>query len=316
MLSVFAWAIMGDTGHVIEVDGLIKEFKGFRALGPVSFTVKAGATGLLGPNGAGKTTLIKALLGLVDPTSGGAKVFGKDIVHNRLDVRQRVGYMPERDAYIPNMTGVQYVSYAGQLAGLPRAAAMQRSHEVLNFVAMGEERYRLVDTYSAGMRQKVKLAQALVHDPELLFLDEPTNGLDPRGRDEMLNLIRDISQRHGISVILSSHLLPDVEFVCPDVIVLNRGQTVAQGSLSELQQAQGDAWMVRIKGRPEAFVQALKKAKMRVFDQEGLWRVEGKGDGANRILAAADAAGVQVRQVTPKRSSLEDLFMDLVEREA
>ncbi len=300
---------------VVEVRDLVKEFGGFRALGPVSFTMGGGATGLLGPNGAGKTTLLKTLLGLVAPTAGDGRVLGLDITTDRLAVRQRIGYMPERDAYIPNLTGVQYVAFAGELAGLPRAAAMQRAHEVLNYVGLEEERYRLVDTYSTGMRQKAKFAQAIVHDPKLLFLDEPTNGLDPRGRDEMLDLILDVSQRHGIAVVLSSHVLPDVERVCSRVVVLNHGQVLAQGSLEELQRADENVWLVRVKGDPAPLARQLRAHGVRLKAEPSgfLHAVSARPVGAEAILAASVRAGVQVRHLAPKRSTLEELFLGLVE---
>jgi ABC-2 type transport system ATP-binding protein len=299
---------------VVAVRDLVKNYKAFRALGPVSFSIGPGATGLLGPNGAGKTTLLKTLLGLVTPSRGSARVLGRDIVGDRLGIRQRIGYMPERDAYVTNLSGVRYVAFMGELAGLPAADAMQRAHEVLNYVGMEEERYRLVDTYSTGMRQKAKLAQALVHDPQLLFLDEPTNGLDPKGRDDMLALIKDITQRHGISVVLSSHLLPDVEAVCRNVVVMNKGAVVAQGGLKALQEVDGREWVVRIKGDEAAFTKALTRRKGRVArdDHHLKVRLEGKAE-SDLIFEAAREANVQIRHFMPKRSSLEELFMDLVE---
>ena len=169
--------------------------------------------------------MIKALLGFVAPDTGEMRVLGLDVAAvARWRSARRIGYMPENDAHIPGMNAVSFVAYCGELAGLPRADAMQRAHEVLYYVGLGEARYRNVETYSTGMKQRIKLAQALVHDPDLLFLDEPTNGMDPKGRDEMLELIRDIAHNKGINLILSSHLLPDVEYTCDHVVVHRQGR--------------------------------------------------------------------------------------------
>src|SRR6476619_5266734 len=191
------------------------------ALREVSAAFPSGAVGLLGPNGAGKSTMIKSLLGFL-------------VADSPLDIRARIGYMPETDGHIPGMNAVSFVAYCGELAGLPRVDAMQRAHEVLFYVGLGEARYRNVETYSTGMKQRIKLAQALVHDPDLLFLDEPTNGMDPKGRDEMLELIRDLAHNKGVNLILSSHLLPDVEYTCDRVVVMDKGRIAAQGPIAEL----------------------------------------------------------------------------------
>src|SRR5213592_2070503 len=204
------------------------------ALREVTSSFAAGAVGLLGPNGAGKSTMIKALLGFVVPARGRMRVLGFDVAESPLDIRARIGYMPESDSHIPGMNAVSFVAYCGELAGLPRVDAMQRAHEVLFYVGLGEARYRNVETYSTGMKQRIKLAQALVHDPDLLFLDEPTNGMDPKGREEMLALILDIARNKGINVILSSHLLPDVEQTCEHVVVLDKGAVATQGRIEGL----------------------------------------------------------------------------------
>src|SRR4029079_5844264 len=174
-------------------------------------------------NGAGKSTMLKALLGLLEAESGRIRVLDLDVASHPLDVRSRIGYMPENDAQIPGMTAVAFVAYCGELSGLSAADAMQRAHEVLYYVGLGEARYRQVETYSTGMKQRIKLAQALVHDPDLLLLDEPTNGMDPQGREEMLALIRDLAHAKHINLILSSYVMPDVESVCDDVVVMNQG---------------------------------------------------------------------------------------------
>lgn len=301
---------------VVETRDLVKDYGKLRALGPVSVKVPAGAVGLLGPNGAGKTTFIKTLLGLIPITAGSARVLGLDARHRSLDIRQRIGFMPERDAQIINMTGFQYVAFAGEMAGLPRRDAIQRSHEILNYVGLGEERYRPVETYSAGMRQRAKLAQAIVHDPKFVFLDEPTNGLDPRGRSEMLDLIRDLAYKRHISVILSSHLLPDVEYVCRDVVVLKAGKVVAQGNIEALKRRNLAHYEVRVKGDPRAYLRVLnaRYGLKPVVGDGGLIQVElSRGRDAGVLLRAATEAGVQLRHLVPERSTLEDVFLESVE---
>src|SRR6186713_445245 len=199
---------------VVQLDGVTVIYGKNQALKNVTARFARGAVGLLGPNGAGKSTMLKSLLGFVKPDRGRMTVLGLDVATSPLEIRARIGYMPENDSHIPGMTAVAFVGYCGELAGLRPVDAIQRAHEVLYYVGLGEARYRNVETYSTGMKQRIKLAQALVHDPDLLLLDEPTNGMDPKGRDEMLVLIRDISTRRGMSLILCSHLLHDVERVC------------------------------------------------------------------------------------------------------
>ena len=225
---------MSAAAAIIELSKLSVRYGVRTVLDGLDATVAGGAVGLLGPNGAGKSTLIKTLLGLLPAAAGHAKVLGEDVATHAFKLRRRVGYMPERDAAFPGLTGFQAVFYAGRLCGMPEADARRRAHEVLLFAGLEEARYREVSTYSTGMRQRVKLAQSLVHDPDLLFLDEPTNGLDPKGRREMLDLIRELAHRKGIHVVLSSHLLRDVEEVCHSVVVLQGGKLVRHEQLSTL----------------------------------------------------------------------------------
>ena len=210
-------------GPVVQCDNVTVRYGKNAALREVTTSFQPGAIGLLGPNGAGKSTLLKTLLGFLKPETGKMTVLGLDVATSPLEIRAALGYMPESDAHIPGMNAVSFVAYCGQLAGLPAADAMQRAHEVLYYVGLGEARYRNLETYSTGMKQRIKLAQALVHDPDLLFLDEPTNGMDPKGRDEMLELIRDLAHNKGVNLILSSHLLPDVEYTCDHVVVIDKG---------------------------------------------------------------------------------------------
>ncbi len=285
------------------------------ALRDVTATFPKGAVGLLGPNGAGKSTMLKSLLGFVAPTSGTLEVLGMNVAARPLDVRAKLGYMPESDGHIPGMNAVTFVAYCGRLAGLPKADAIQRAHEVLYYVGLGEARYRNVETYSTGMKQRIKLAQALVHDPDLLFLDEPTNGMDPKGRDEMLELIRDLAHNKGMDLILSSHLLPDVEFTCDHVVVLDKGAIATAGPIAALKGPAGRVYEVRVKGPLPAFVAALGAAGLEAKEtDEDVMRVFvpgelGKpGDDQRRICELALASQVQVRHLRPSIPTLEDVF--------
>src|SRR5205807_5112660 len=228
-------------------------YKQVTALRQRSVSVAPGAVGLLGPNGAGKTTLVRTLLGLIPRDQGGGEVLGMDVRSRRLDIRQAVGFAPEDECLFPGVSGIESVAYAGELCGMSWKDAMQRAHEVLNYVGLGEARYRPVESYSTGMKQRLKLASAIVHDPKLLILDEPTNGMDPAGREEMLELARDLTRNKGLSLLFSSHLLPDVEAVCDHVLVLGRGSLLAQGSIQELKQTHVRGFEVRVKVDAERF---------------------------------------------------------------
>ena len=234
---------------LVEFQDLAVSYGLVQALAGVSGAFPPGPTGLLGPNGAGKTTLLKTLLGFLSPDRGRMTAFGLDPVKQPLEVRRRIGYMPEVDCHLPGMTASPFVAFAGELSGLPRDEAISRGHEVLYYVGLGEARYRNVDTYSTGMKQRAKLAQALVHDPDLLLLDEPTNGLDPQGREEMLALIADVAARRQMSLVLCSHLLRDVERVCESVIVMNQGQGGGGGHDPRADRAQAPGLRRALQGR-------------------------------------------------------------------
>ncbi len=296
---------------VIEIKDLSVRFGSVQALAGLSLSLAGGAIGLLGPNGAGKTTLIKTLLGLVKPSAGAASVLGLDARTEERRIRQRIGYMPERDCHIPGMNAVNFVAYAGQLTGMRRQDAFKRAHEVLFYVGLDEARYRNVETYSTGMRQRIKLAQALVHDPRLVFLDEPTNGMDPKGREEMLGLVKDIAVNKGIHVMFSSHLLPDVEAVCERVVVLSRGKVLSEGEIATMKAGAGDAFVVRVKGDQERFLKQLAAQGHSATEQEnGLSRVVlSNGVGSEVLFRAARESGVQIRHLTPEQLSLEDVFL-------
>ena len=307
---------------VVQLEGVTVIYGKNQALKNVTARFARGPVGLLGPNGAGKSTMLKALLGFVKPDHGRMSVLGMDVAERPLEIRARIGYMPESDAHIPGMNAVSFVAYCGQLAGLPAVDAMQRAHEVLYYVGLGEARYRNIETYSTGMKQRIKLAQALVHDPDLLFLDEPTNGMDPKGRDEMLELVRDLGHNKNVALILSSHLLPDVEFTCDDVVVMDKGQVAAQGPIDELKGPAGRVFELRIKGPLPAFVEVLRAAGMechatdedvmRVFVPAG--RNAGERD-QRAIFALAAGHGVQVRHLRPSVPTLEDVFAKAVGEE-
>jgi ABC-2 type transport system ATP-binding protein len=284
------------------------------ALSDVSAKFPEGAVGLLGPNGAGKSTMLKALLGLLRPDTGRIDVLNLDVATKALEIRARVGYMPENDAHIPGMTAVSFVAYCAELSGLPSADAMQRAHEVLYYVGLGEARYRNVETYSTGMKQRIKLAQALVHDPDLLLLDEPTNGMDPKGREDMLALVRDIAHKKHISLILSSHVMPDVESVCDAVVVMNRGQTIMEGPIASLKKPAGRIFEVRVKGDRGAFVERLRALafECRETDADVLRVMLPPGAGAHQLFSSAASVGAQVRHLKASVPTLEDVFAEAV----
>ena len=308
-----------DRAPVVALDGVTVVYGRQTALRDVTTTFGGGAIGLLGPNGAGKSTMLKALLGFVTPDKGRMRVLGLDVAGAPLDIRARVGYMPESDAHIPGMNAVSFVAYCGELAGLPRVDAMQRAHEVLFYVGLGEARYRNVETYSTGMKQRIKLAQALVHDPDLLFLDEPTNGMDPKGRDEMLELVRDLGHNKGVNLILSSHLLPDVEFTCDSVVVMDKGAIATAGPIEALKQPRGRVYELRVKtaGSLEEFLERLRAAGMDCHaTDEDVMRVFVPGEsGARDLFALAAAEHVQVRHLRPSVPTLEDVFAHAVGEE-
>jgi ABC-2 type transport system ATP-binding protein len=296
---------------LIELENVTKTYGKVSALRGLSFAVPEGAIGLLGPNGSGKTTMIRTLLGLISLDSGSGRVLGMDIRSQSLAIRQAVGFVPEDECLFPGMTGVASAAYAGELVGMGRRDALRRAHEVLDYVGLGEARYRRSDSYSTGMKQRLKIASAIVHDPRLLILDEPTNGMDPAGRDDVLNLAGDLARNKGISLLFSSHLLPDVEAVCDYVMVLGRGRLLVQGRIEELEFSHRGEFELRVKGDPSAFsgrLQAMGIAAERVDDY---LRVTLPPEKEPRVLwEAARDAGEQVRAFRPRRSTLEEVFLD------
>ncbi|MGB9836453.1 MAG: ABC transporter ATP-binding protein [Candidatus Saccharicenans sp.] len=298
----------------IELTNIHFSYGPVRALNGISLKLEAGAIGLLGPNGAGKSTLLKIMLGFLTPDEGEGKVLGYDIKREQKLIRQAVGYMPEDECYIPGMDGVSFTAYLGELSGMPRPDAMKRAHEVLFYVGLGESRYRLIDTYSSGMRQRLKLAQALVHDPKLLFLDEPTSNLDPTGRQEILELIGEIASDRGISVLLSSHILSDIESICDQVVIINKGEIAASGLLSDLKMVNYRLYELKIKGPLDGFRKELEQKSCHFEETEDrIVKIFAPPDFDHmEIFRAAARQGVQVRHFVRSQTSLEELFARVV----
>lgn len=298
----------------IEVKDLHFRYGRIIALDGVNMRLGEGAVGLLGPNGAGKSTLLRILLGFLVPEKGEGKVLGYDIRRDQGLIRRAVGYMPESDCFVAGMDAVTFTSYFGELSGMPRQEAMKRAHEVLFYVGLGESRYRLLDQYSAGMKPRLKLAQALVHDPRILFLDEPTSNLDPHGRTEILELIRDISTNKDIQVLISSHILADIESICSSVVILNKGRVAAEGRMEDLRVIHYSLYEIKIKGNGGTFRQDLEAMGCRVDETEDrLIRVYMPAERDRMdIFRAALRTGVQLRYFVKSRTSLEDLFAGVV----
>jgi ABC-2 type transport system ATP-binding protein len=273
------------------------------------------AIGLLGPNGAGKTTLIHTLLGFHPPSAGTAQIFGQDIVADAKQIKSLVGYMPERDSFIAKMSAVHFVRLMAELSGLPPEAALERAHEALFYVGLGEARYRKLDTYSLGMKQLAKLAQAIVHGPKLIFLDEPTNGLDPPARARMIRLIREIRESGEANIVLSSHLLLDVEECCDEILILRDGQIAVYCNLEEERKSNRKFLMLETRGEQSKFVEAIAGLgceyaltgdhRVKIVLQEGV-------DVRDLYRLAADEQ-VQIRRLSYKRDSLEDIFLKAME---
>jgi len=290
---------------LFSTKNLSKYYGSHLALDCVNIDVKEGAIGLLGPNGAGKSTLLRVLLGLLAPSNGLYHLLERDEGGNN----DFLGYMPEHDCFPPKISAVGFVSYFAQLSGLSPDIAMERTHQTLDYVGLAEERYREIDSYSTGMKQRLKLAQALVHDPDVLFLDEPTNGMDPHGREEMLDLLKDIVSM-GKSLVLSSHILFDVELVCEEVIILNDGRVIEQEKVEKLL----GTGLLRLKiiGDEELFIKNLSNRGYNAIKVHGEIHIDEK-KSSHEIWEASLQSGVQIRYMGFRSKSLEDLFLDLME---
>lgn len=303
------------TSALFQFENVTKTYGRVTALNCLTMSVPPGAIGLLGPNGSGKTTMIRTLLGLIPINSGTGEVWGMDFRRRQLDIRRIVGFAPEDECLFPHVVGVEFVRYAGELVGMSPGDGLQRAHEVLDYVGLGEARYRKVESYSTGMKQRLKLASAIVHDPQLLILDEPTNGMDPAGREEVLELARDLSRNKGMSLLFSSHLLPDVESVCEYVIVLRSGKLLAEGRIQDLKQVHDQAFDVRLKNEPGSFARRLTELGCSVEMRDELLRVRiPAGQSPQLLWELAAEQHQQIRYLRPQRNTLEDVFLKTLEQ--
>ena len=309
---------------LLDLQNLSRTFGTHQALRGVTLQVPQGLVGLLGPNGAGKSTLLKILMGLISPTSGTGRVLdvplgGDRDARDNWRLRRLIGFMPEADALVPGLKGIEYVALAGELYGMPRKQALRRAHEVLTYLDLDEARYRVVEDYSAGMKQRAKLAQALIHDPPVLLLDEPTSGLDPSGRDKMLYLIRELGSLHGKSIIVSTHLLADVQAVCERVVIIAGGELRGVGTVDELCARRDDRYRLRFVGPKEPFENALAAAglstvphaaarELRVILPPGLSTLD--------LFRIAAESNVSLRAVLRDDLSLDELFRHATAPEA
>ncbi|HLY42166.1 MAG TPA: ABC transporter ATP-binding protein [Terracidiphilus sp.] len=302
---------------VIDLDRLVVQLGGRTVLDGLTGELRGQAIGLLGPNGAGKSTLINTLLGFHTPANGSAHVLGLDARSDRMRIRQNVGYMPENDSFIGNMNGVHFVRYMAELAGLPPAEALERAHEALFFVGLGEVRYRRISTYSLGMKQLIKLAQALAHGPRLLILDEPTNGLDPSARQRMIQLIKNIRKQGSTRLLISSHLLRDIDDTCDEVLILNKGRVAAISNIEEERRSHRNFIELETEGSIEAFVQKMRGlgCECASFPGGRVKLVMPDAITVRDVYMTAAESGVQIRRIQQRRDSLEDIFMRAVDYE-
>jgi ABC-2 type transport system ATP-binding protein len=310
---------------LIDVRNLDAGYGTRAVLRDINLQFESGIAGLLGPNGAGKSTLLKTIMGFLSPLAGQISVFDLPLPQSAMQVRSRIGYMPETESFIPGISTVQFVAYMARLSGLPEEAAMERAHEVLQYVGLGEARYRNLETYSLGMNQRAKLAQAIEHDPALLLLDEPTNGMDPEGRREMLELVDDLGHRKGMAIILCSHLLHDVESVADQVLVLGNGRVVSKefrrkagSSVASEQTATPTFYLVRLRGNAADFVRRLEQdeglhARVRPDDGSVLVTFPPGTEADTAVLfKAAEQSDVLIRRMEESREGLEEIFVKAV----
>jgi len=304
-----------DPPSVITLDHLSLSFGNRPILKDLNGELRGRAIGLLGPNGAGKTTLIHTLLGFHPPASGTAHIFERDIRSDANQIKSLIGYMPERDSFIARMSCVHFVRFMAELSGLPPSAALERAHEALFFVGLGEARYRNLDTFSLGMKQLAKLAQAIVHGPRLIFLDEPTNGLDPPARQRMIKMIREIRDSGRAHIVVSSHLLRDVEECCEEILILKDGRLVVYCNLEEERKANKKFLMLETRGDLKPFVAAVDSlgCECAVTSDHRLKIILQDGAEIRDLYRAAAETQLQIRRLTYKRDSLEDIFLKAME---
>jgi ABC-2 type transport system ATP-binding protein len=302
---------------VIELEGLEVRLASRTVLANLTGVLRGQAIGLLGPNGAGKSTLINTLLGFYLPSKGTARVFGLDAHKDRAQIRGGIGYMPENDSFIGNMSGVRFVRYMAELAGLPRGLALERAHEALFYVGLGEVRYRKVSTYSLGMKQLVKLAQALAHGPKLLILDEPTNGLDPAARQRMIQLIKDIRKEGSIRLLISSHLLRDIDETCDEVLILKNGRIASLCNIEEERRSNRSFVELETVGATERFSASIRGlgCECATFPGGRMKLVIPDNIEARDLYVIASEQQVQIRRMNQRRDSLEDIFLRAMDNE-
>src|SRR5256714_1370752 len=300
---------------VIDLNALSVQFGTKPILKDLKAELRGRAIGLLGPNGAGKTTLIHTLLGFHPPSSGTAHIFGQDIMAGAKEIRAFIGYMPERDSFIAKMSCVHFVRLMAELSGLPRDAALERAHEALFYVGLGEARYRKVGTYSLGMRQLAKLAQAIAHGPKFLILDEPTNGLDPPARQRMIRLIREMRESRELHVILCSHLLRDVEETCEEVLILKQGRIVHYANLEEERRSNRKFVEMETVGANGTFTGDIEKlgCACAITSSNRIKLILSEGVEVRDLFRVAAERNVQIRRLNYKRDSLEDIFLKAME---
>ena len=303
---------------VIDLDGLEVRLGTRTVLDGLTGELQGHAIGLLGPNGAGKSTLINTLLGFHPPSKGSARVLGLDAHRDRAQIRGAIGYMPENDSFIGNMTGVHFVRYMAELAGLPSAAALERAHEALFYVGLGEVRYRKVNTYSLGMKQLIKLAQALAHGPRLLILDEPTNGMDPIARQRMIQLVKDIRKEGSVRLLISSHLLRDIDETCDEVLILKDGRVAALCNIEAERRSNRSFMELETVGATEKFSVSIRGlgCECASFSDGRMKLVIPENIGVRDLYVIASAQGVQIRRMNQRRDSLEDIFLRAMDNEA
>ena len=300
---------------VIDLDALSVNFGRRSILKGLRAELRGRAIGLLGPNGAGKTTLIHTLLGFHSPSSGTARVLGSDIRNDTNQIKSFIGYMPERDSFIAKMSGVHFVRLMAELSGLPPATALERAHEALFYVGLGEARYRNLDTFSLGMKQLAKLAQAIVHGPKLIFLDEPTNGLHPPARLRMIKLIREIRDSGKANIVVSSHLLRDVEECCEEILILKDGCLAVYCDLEAERKANKKFLMLETRGDQKSFAEAVSSlgCEYAITGDHRLKIILQEGTEIRDLYRLAAERQVQIRRLTYKRDSLEDIFLKAME---
>lgn len=315
--------------NLLTLNNIYFDYKNTKALKGVELKIGKGIYGLLGPNGAGKTTLMKIILGFLSPSQGSGTVLGFDILSDSQKIRQQIGYMPETECLIPGMDGVSITAYLGELSGMPKEEAMKRAHEVLYYVGLEEARYRKADTYSSGMKQRLKLATAIVHDPKLLFLDEPTSGMDPNSRREVLDLIKDISNKKNMDIIISSHILSDIEYTCDTALIMDKGRIISSKLISDIDSANMDKigvsteenitkskqvniFEIKVKGEVEKLVEDLKDIKIKKDNKGNTQLIFLQSFDTTEIFRQSILKGVQIRHFKKRKATLEDTFVSAI----